>query len=313
MDNNYQRIILVTDALQDSQAATESAYNLATKHGARVTVVDTLKPPSTAARWLSSNASDVFEMVLADKQQRLEKIAARFREAGVEANSKVLLGRSSESIVVEAIDSDADLVVRYMKGVRSKYPGAFGNTARNLMRICPCPILLVGQAVIAEPRVLACVNAEHDKAENAAILASASQMAGDNKLLFGLYCWNIYGDETLKHHMGENSYQETLQHAEDVYGKVFDKFSKESDLRKFENGVRMEHGDPAEVIPEFCQKESIDIVVMSSASLNHPVLRLLGSTIESVLDKLPCSLLVVKPEGFKSPIAGTRKSTAATG
>ncbi len=312
MDKPYQRIILVTDALQDSQAATESAYNLATKHGASVTIVDTLKPPSTAARWLSSNASDVFEMVLADKQQRLDKITERFREAGVEATSKVLLGRSSESIVSEAIDANADLVIRYMKGIRSKYPGAFGNTARNLMRICPCPILLVGKTAVSEPRVLACVNAEHEKSENAAILSASSRIAGGDERLFGLYCWNIYADETLKHHMGEKSYQDTLHHAETVYGKVFDKFSKDNDLRHFANGVRMEHGDPAEVIPEFCQNESIDIVVMSSASLNHPVLRLLGSTIESVLDKLPCSLLVVKPEGFKSPIAGSQDSVAAT-
>ena len=66
--------------------------------------------------------------------------------------------------------------------------------------------------------------------------------------------------------------------------------------------MHFEYGEAAEVIPEVCRQESIDVVVMSSASQTHPVRRLLGSTIESVLDELPCALLVVKQAGFVSPV-----------
>ena len=77
---------------------------------------------------------------------------------------------------------------------------------------------------------------------------------------------------------------------------------KNHDMKAFDNGLRMENGDPIQVIPDVCRHEAIDVAVMSSASRNHPIQRLLGSTVEAVLEKLPCSLLVVKSLGFKSTI-----------
>ena len=172
------------------------------------------------------------------------------------------------------------------------------------MRICPCPLLLVGETPVDNPNVLACINAEHDDNENTAILVEAEKLAADNEKLTALYCWKFYGDEFLKDHFAESALQNTLVESEQVYRGVFEKFKKNHDLGSFGDNVRMEHGDPIEIIPEFCRHEAVDVAVMSSASQNHPILRLLGSTIESILDQLPSSLLVVKPIGFKSPIKG---------
>lgn len=300
----YKKIILVMDALKEAAAATETACNLAKHHGAEVTIVDTLRPPSAASRWFSSNADEVFDMVLADKQERLDKIADRIKESGVTAGSKLLIGKSSEEITREAIRSGADLVVRYMKGAGSRHSSQFGNTARNLMRICPCPLLLVGDKPINNPKVLACINVEHDDNENNAILSEAKKLSTDDKNPTALYCWKFYGDEFLKDHFAESALQQTLVESEQIYRGVFEKFKKSHDLSAFGDQIRMEHGDPIEVIPQFCKDESVDVAVMSSASQNHPILRLLGSTIESILDEIPSSLLVVKPLGFKSPVKG---------
>ncbi len=300
----YKNILLATDALKEASAAAETACNLARQHGAKLTIVDSLRPPSTASRWFSSNADDVFEMVLADKQDRLDKITERIKKQGLNAENKLLIGKSSEEITREAIRINADLVVRYMKGTRSRHAGQFGNTARNLMRICPCPLLLIGDKPVENPSVLACINAEHDDNENKAILMEAEKLSANNKKLTALYCWKFYGDEFLKDHFAESALQQTLVESEHVYRSLFEKFTQHHDLKSYGDNVRMEHGDPIEVIPEFCRHEGVDVVVMSSASQNHPILRLLGSTIESILDQLPASLLVVKPIGFKSPIKG---------
>ena len=78
------------------------------------------------------------------------------------------------------------------------------------------------------------------------------------------------------------------RHRKNYHG-LYERFLKQHDLSA--DGVHLKNGDPVEVIPEVCQHESIDVVVMSSASQNHPLHRLLGSTVESVLDALPCSLV----------------------
>lgn len=311
MDKAYQKISLVVDAIKSAEAATATAFELAARHGASVSLVDTLRPPSATARWFHGNAEEVFDMVLADKQQRLDKIAQPFREAGIETSCEVLFGKSSEAITQHAIDNGIDLVIRYLKGVRSSFPGRFGNTARNLMRICPCPLLLVGDKPLESPKVLACVNVEHGDAENQAILNESNRLATDKEHCHALYCWNLYGEDYLRHHLAESAYQRTLEESEKIFRGVHEKFVQQHDLNGFCNGLQIENGDPSVVIPRVCETEFIDVVVMSSASLNHPVLRLLGSTVESVLEVIPCSLLVVKPLGFESPVRPTRQ-TATT-
>ena len=298
----FKRVILVTDGLRSSDQVHASALNLAKSHGSHVRIVDTMRPPNAVSRWFSPNASDVFEMVVSDKQKRLHEIADSFREAGVQIETKILFGNSSEAITTEAIRWNADLVIRYMKGFRSKFPGLFGNTARSLMNICPTPILLVGKNTILEPNVLACIDIEHQDEENCAIIAQATRLAGDSEHLLGLYCWEMYGRDILRKRMEQSTFEESLEFAESIYRNAFDKFVESHDTAVFRNGLQLENGEPSKLIPEFCRQENIDVVTMCSAELNHPLKRLFGSTIESVLDHLPCSLLVVKPIGFVSPI-----------
>ncbi len=302
MSRNYKHIVLVTDGLKTSDTTNETAFNLARRHDAKVTIVDTIKAPTSAARWFSPNAGDVFEMVLADKTKRLEKLSDAFKNCGVETTSKVLFGKSSEAIAREVIESNADLVVRYMKGVRSKFPGLFGNTARALMRTCPCPLLLVGKNAFDEPKVLASIDAEHVGKENDAIIAEASRMVANSLDLFGVYCWDFYGADLMKKRMSELAFSDAEKQVESMYQKIFQDFKDENDLSCFDDRFTMERGLASEVIPAFCKNRSIDVVTMCSASLNHPFKRLIGSTVESVIDSLPCSLLVVKPVGFISPI-----------
>lgn len=306
---SYSRILVVTDGLKSSEATHETAFNLAKEHDAEVLIVDSIKPPSSISRWLSTNASDVFEMVIADKQQRLETIAKKFCAGHIEVKTRVLFGNSSEAITREAIDWDASLVVRYMKGLRSKFPGVFGNTARSLLRHCPAPLLLVGDTPVNEPRVLACIDAEHAEKENSAIIAESARLAKAQNL-FGLYCWELYGSELIQKRMTESAYKESFEYAESVFRKSFDKFVDSHDLSDFTNGIRFENGDPSVVIPQFCRHGKIDVVVMCSASLNHPLKRMIGSTVESVIDDLPCALLVVKPLGFVSSIPRSQVATA---
>ena len=300
-DNDF-RIILVKDAMESADSTAETAFELAKRLQAKVTIIDTVREPSTITRWISSNAGDVFELVIADKQKRLQTIADRFYEAGIDTTAKVLFGKSSEAISREAIESNADLVIRYMKGVRSRFPGLFGNTSRNLMRICPCPVLFVNQGSIENPYVLACINACHGIAENEAILRSAEAIATASDHLRGIYCWEVYAKDLAKSRLSDESFEQMLSASEQFHQKQLSEALTSVRLGQFVDRINIQHGEPQFAIPEYCREHSMDIVVMCSASLNHPIQRFLGSTVESVMENLPCSLLVVKPHGFRSPL-----------
>lgn len=59
--------------------------------------------------------------------------------------------------------------------------------------------------------------------------------------------------------------------------------------------AELHRGEPEDVIPEFVVAEGIDLVVMGSVARRGIPGFLIGNTAERVLDRLPCSVLVVKP------------------
>lgn len=297
----YKRILVITDGLKSSDAIHESALNIAREHGAKVTLANTVREPGRMSKWLSPNSTDVFEMVVADKQKRLDACANQFIAAGIEATAKVLIGKSSEAIAKEAITSEADLVIRYRKGALSKFSGSFGSTARTLMRFCPVPVLFVGDEPFSKPTVLACVDVEHEASENQSILDEAALLGQEQDRLHCLYCWDFFNADMLERELAPNSYNETLDFAKSVHEESFSRFRNKYDLSNFSK-PRIEKGFTHAVIRRVCEEEGIDVVVMCSATLNHPLRRYFGSTIESVIENIPCSLLVVKPEGFVSPM-----------
>ncbi len=300
---HYDKILVVTDGQRSSEPTHQTGLNLAQTHQASVTIADTIQLPGALTYWFSPNATHLFEMVLADKQERLEKLAATFRAAGIETETKVLFGKSSETISKEVIESEISLVVRYAKGIRSKFPGRVGNTARALMRYCPAPILLVNQNPIDQPRILACLDAEHDEKENYSIMTESRRLAGGREHLFGMYCWEMYGEEMVKKRMNPEAFGESWQYTEKMYRKVFDEMVDKIDADLFlKDSIMMKNGQASLVIPKFCSENNIDVVTMCTATLNHPLRRYFGSTVEAVLEKLPCALLAVKPVGFVSPL-----------
>lgn len=303
MEQKLGHLLLATDALAASNTATETALRLARLHDAKVTIVDSVQEPSTISRWLSPNASEVFEMVVADKRARVASLVAQFAEAGIDASGDVLFGKTSEAITRAVSQLGADLVIRYMKGANSRYPGAFGNTARNLMRVCPAPILFVGDRVIDHPKVLACVNCEHDVAENQSIADAAETLATDAEHVEGIYFWDLQGKEVMRPHINEQAMQQFMEESRELHQGCYDKTIQQLQLGKLEGRMKLENGDAGVAIPEYCEREQVDVVVMCSASLNHPIQRFLGSTTEAILDQLKCALLVVKPHGFRTHVS----------
>lgn len=313
MSKTYQRIILVTDGTATSNVAEQSAINLAKEHGASLLAVDVIRPHSSISKWLTSKYDDHFNEFVVKKQDRLKEVAQRLRAAGVKIADELLFGKSSESIARKALTWKADLVVRYRKGKESQVVSGSGTTALTLMRICPCPLLLVGdESVPSQPKILACVDAEHQFEENVVILESAERIAGEKKNLLAAYCWHLDEDafrhqfESDKLHpvklTGQTELNLYLEEARKQYLKIYDRFVEQHDLASFPGGLKLENGEPNEAIPALCREEKVDVVVMSNAPHGNPLHKLLGSTVESVIEEVPCALLVTKPLGFESPI-----------
>ena len=300
MNVAINKIMLVTNEVADARGAEATARAMAVKHSAGVCIVDTIRTPFHAPRIPSLSTELMFEAALKSKKAFLENLKDEFGSDGVQVSTDVLLSpRSSAEIVSRAVDEGCDLVIRYMKGQSSRAAGKFGQTAENLMRACPIPVLLVEQPV-ENPKVVACINLDHGPEENQAILKSAEMLASSNEDLMVLSCWEFTGKDFMMDYIDEAMYEQTRDESAEIYKQLFEKMCSEYTVDDFADHVHLIHGDPVNAIPKFCQDYDIDVAVMCSASLNHPLGRKMGSTIERTIKDLPCSLMVVKPIGFES-------------
>ena len=83
----------------------------------------------------------------------------------------------------------------------------------------------------------------------------------------------------------------------------------ERKMRKLQEGQHSiklhEHllkGRPAKVIAQFIASENIDLLIMDSVARSGASAFLVGNTAEKIMDEVDCSLLVLKPKGWQTPI-----------
>lgn len=299
MSDSFKKIMLVTNAPCDTDGAEKSAEFLAKYYGSDVLLIDTLKTPFYPMHRPALSTEIAYEVALKSKDAYLKKVKQRFEDVDIKTDFKILCSpRTSSELISTVVDEECDLVIRYFKGRSSRSQGRFGETAENLMRACPVPVLFA-QNPIDDPNVVACISLEHSSSENKAIIESARRVASGPEKLFVVCCWKFDGSDFVLDYMDEGMSDQTREEAADMYQTLFKRLVEDYQL-----GDRAEllNCDPETGIPEFCSTNNIDVAVMCSASLNHPLGRKLGATIERTIGALPCALLTVKPVGFETTV-----------
>lgn len=299
MSESFKKIMLVTNDPCETDGAEKSAEYLAKYYGSDVLLIDTLKTPFYPSQGPAMSTELAYEVALKSKDAYLNEVKQRFDDLDINTDLKILCSpRTSSELISTVVDEECDLVIRYLKGRSSRAQGRFGETAENLMRACPVPVLFA-QEPIEDPNVLACINLDHSPNENKAIIDSARKLASGPDKLLVVCCWNFEGTEIAFDYMDEGMSDQTREEAAEMYQTLFKRL-----VDDFQLGDRAEllNCNPETGIPEFCTSNNIDVAVMCSASLNHPLGRKLGATIERTIGSLPCALLTVKPIGFETTV-----------
>lgn len=303
MAKSFQKIMLVTNEPSDTKGAELTAINFGKTNNGSVHLVDSIRTPFRRTENTPILAQDVYDAAYKAKRSYLEKLQTQFAQEGVQSTTEILLGsRTSTELIRTAMQHKSDLVIRYMKGQSSRAAGRFGETAANLMRACPVPVLFT-EKEIADPKVVACINLDHGHEENQAILENARRLVNSPADLMVVSCWEFTGSDFMIDYVDEGLLEQTRDEAGDMYVRLFNALQTEYSLDDLEDQVFLFNENPATAIPKFCKEYDIDIAVMCSASLNHPLGRKLGSTIEKTIAELPCALLTVKPIGFTTGIS----------
>ena len=306
------RRILVTvhDTRRAPLAALRSAASIARHTGAAIELFHVMDHESVATTGESPESA----------QRRLERMARSAPLRGCRVRAGVALGfPPHEQIVRRASASRADLVVA---GYHSRGPARrlfLRNTDWELIRYCPCPLLLVKTPrAYRRPAILVAVDPFHAHAKPARLddrLLSAGRELG--RVLHGsVHAFHAYMPlvAAVEGPLGEPLVWESPT-IEDVHGAQvrgsFDRLMEKAGIPRSRRHLVM--GDVANELDLAVRRLRANIVVMGAVSRSGLKRLLIGSTAERVLDRLACDVLVVKPRGARvaHPARGARAAGTA--
>lgn len=217
-------------------------------------------------------------------------------------STEISVGKEAETIVERSFAKDVDCIV--LSAGESHHDRA---VIDRVMRTAECPVWLLRPTRAKTTRVLAAVHPEPDELDlNLIIIDRAASLAGETEGQLSIVAaWELYGEDTLRHssflRVSERDFHEMLVGREEMTKKSLDDVVVASEL-SIEHQVKAIHGAPVDVIEQAVKSGRINQLVIGTVGRSGLTGTLLGNTAERVLREVTCSVLVVKQDGFVSPL-----------
>lgn len=306
----FQNILVAVDTHFEEHPALEWGVRLAERNQAKLRIIDVLPELHWYSKLAYSDAESKWRTLAESKQKELDALAEPVRKQGLDVTTRVLLGKTSYSIIHEVLQEGHDLVVRVTKGAHSRRTGFFGTTSMRLLRKCPCAVWLVRTDTKPRfTRVLAAIDPDpHDvtrDAMNHMIMELGQSVAEyENGRLDVVHAWKVFGAHLLKSRYEPHEFEEMESKVQSGVAEALDHFLSRHGLTHRNERVHLlcDELGAGHAIAQLAATEQIDLVVMGTIARTGLQGALMGNTAEQVLDHINCSVLAIKPDTFISPV-----------
>lgn len=298
----FQDVLVVLDPTTESQKALDRALELAEHTACRITAFLSIYDFSyEMTTMLSGDERESMRLaVMKDREIWIDSLLSNARDKAIECTTQVVWhNRPFEAIVETVAEHGYDLVIKGTHDHDVLKSMIFTPTDWNILRKCPCPVLLVKDHAWPEHgQVLAAVNAgseqPHHKALNANIIKQAQAVA---RMLHGqVHLVNAFPGTPIHvaieiPEFNPTEYNDSMrhhhQHAVRALAEIHD--------IAVENCHVLE-GMPEDVIPKVAKEIDAEIVIIGTIGRTGLSAAIIGNTAEHVIDQLDCDILALKPE-----------------
>ena len=288
----------------------DRAAEIASRCGARVTIFHSLYSPFlTGQQYFSKEELELSIAAFVDRRKaELEVLAKPLRSAGIDVHLRVRWDYPPhDSIVREVMREKIGLLLvgthRHSRVARM----VLTNTDWQLIRSCPCPLLLVkNRQPYDNAPVLVSVDPMHAHAKPDSLDVRLLEAGRDLAQLFEspLHAAHFYSANPLvatgflvePAPMPIQFTEEYLEDVKEAYGALVKPFAIPRARQHLDCGM------PVEALPQLASEIGAGVVVMGAVSRSAIKRLFIGNTAENVIDALPCDVLVVKPEGFRTDV-----------
>ncbi len=310
--NPIHSILVIVDPTAERQPAVTKGAMLAERFDARLDlfICDTRAARNIRmAKLLRESPQASFNE---DLHHNLELIAMPLRQCGIEVTTEVLQADPLHTALSERVKyTCADLVIKDTHHHAAAQRTFLRNTDWELIRGCQVPLLLVKPTAWSHGhRIGAAIDPGHrdDKPRmlDRCILEEANRLAqslrGELHVIHAYIPAAMIAAATASVPPIVVDIPDGVL-AEERESKLQELTALTADYRVPANNVHLEKGGAVEVLCRLARQYEIDIMAMGAVSRSALKRMLIGSTAETVLEQLPCDLLVVKSPNFAELLA----------
>ncbi len=241
-----------------------------------------------------------------EKKAWLETLVQPLRDEGYDIETEIqLFYRLYETIIQSALRYGADFVFKPLRQHGVIKRALFTSTDWNLIRFCPCPLLLVnhanpikGNAVVAAVDLASQDYAHHQL--NKVVLEQSGILA--NVLSADVHIVHAYNIGTVPSGNAVSdplAYQITKGRRDEQFTRAY-QLAETQDIPR--ENVHLGEGAADLVVNRYASQIEAGVIVMGTVARSGTSGLFIGNTAESVMEKTRSDVFVVKLAEFESPV-----------
>lgn len=307
----------------DDAATFAAAAEFTTRHGATLSALACVEPPSDIERLARSTGLSAAQMTARLVEVRRAALADLARQTGAitAQGVHVTVGKPFLEISRFVAANAIDLVVKSGERLGGSGRFLFASNDQHLVRKCPCAVWLRLPGAPHPPQtILAAVDVDDWDAREPETLAALNrrivEMArhlatGPKATVVVLHAWDASGEGLVglfaPGHDPRIAAQSYVNDVQSAHTASLDRLIAPYRAHAARTGgprivARLGKGAVRSVIAEQAESLGADILVMGTVAKTGIRGVLIGNTAEDILNTVSCSVMTVKPEGFVSPL-----------
>lgn len=307
------KILVVIDPTTQEQPALERATWLAKKTGAELELLICYYNEYLSGDRLfdSPSLEKARAEVIENHEKHLEAMAGPLREQGITVRCMANWDHPlHEGIVRHAVACKADVVIKDTHHHSAVTRALLTNTDWNLIRTCPARLWLVRPKTFSDtPVFVAAIDPmnQHDKpaALDDEILQLSQSLASSTG--GEVHAFHSYDPRIAVATATANAYIPVSLPFDEIEKQMHEdhqkRFKEVTEFHKIgDDRAHLVAGLTHEELPAIAETLNADVVVMGAVARNRWKRLFVGATAERTLEHLPCDLLIVKPDWFKTPV-----------
>jgi len=283
----YDRICFPTDGSDAAESALDAAIAVADAHGATLHVLYVADTNQPSLANIEGQVRDVLE---SEGETVVDEAASTARRAGVEAETDVVQGGPSRTILDYVDDRAIDLVVMGTRGQRNVQRLILGSVTERVVRNSPVPVLVVPpESTVAYPPESVLVGTDGSAGAGEAVgeaigIATAADAT--------LHVLSVLESTLLGIDVRSASAAEERERRDEEELASARERATDAGLSSVETAT--EEGDVVDTLNDYAADHGIDLIVVGTHGRTGIDRRLLGSVTEDLLRTADVPVLSVR-------------------